>query len=79
MLGLTAALCTTFSFLPQALKVIRTRHTKDLSLSMYTIFTIGVFLWMVYGFIINDIPLILSNAITFILSAIILMMKLRYK
>ena len=79
ILGLAAAFCTTFAFLPQAIKVIRTRNTKDLSLSMYTIMTLGILLWLIYGVLSSDIPLIAANTITFIFSAIILGMKLRYK
>ena len=79
IIGLVAASCTTFSFLPQAIKVIKTKHTKDLSLAMYSIFTTGVFLWLVYGVLVKDIPLIIANIITFIFAATILAMKIRYK
>ena len=79
IIGLAAATCTTFSFLPQAIKVIKTKHTKDLSLAMYSIFTIGVFLWLVYGILVKDIPLIVANVVTFIFAATILITKIRYK
>ncbi len=79
LMGLMAAACTTISFLPQAIKTIRTKHTKDLSLAMYAIFTTGIFLWLVYGLIIKDIPLITANIITFIFTSVILIMKIRYK
>ena len=79
LIGLAAATCTTLAFLPQAIKVIRTKQTKDLSLVMYTIFTLGVFLWLVYGILVRDAPLIIANIITLILAAIILNMKIRYK
>jgi MtN3 and saliva related transmembrane protein len=79
IVGLAAAACTTFSFLPQAIKVIKTKNTKDLSLAMYSIFTAGVFLWLVYGVFVRDIPIIIANSITFILAATILIMKIRYK
>jgi len=78
-LGLVAATCTTTSFLPQAVKIIRTRHTKDLSLGMYLILTIGSFLWFIYGVILHDIPLIIANVITFLLTATILILKIKYK
>ena len=78
-LGLVAAICTTTSFLPQAIRIIRTRHTKDLSLWMYLILTIGSFLWFTYGILLNDIPLIAANGITFLLTATILVLKLKYK
>lgn len=79
LIGLAAAFCTTFSFLPQALKVIKTKHTKDLSLSMYSIFTTGVLLWLIYGLLIHDTPVIIANAITLFFAATILFMKIRYK
>jgi len=79
IIGLAAATCTTFSFLPQAIKVIKTKHTKDLSLAMYSIFTTGVFLWLVYGVLVKDIPLIVANVVTLIFAVTILIMKIRYK
>ncbi len=79
IIGYIAAVCTTFSFLPQAIKVIKTKNTKDLSLATYSIFTLGVFLWFIYGIILNDFPIIISNAITSIIATIILIMKIRYK
>ncbi len=79
IIGLAAAFCTTFSFLPQAIKVIKTKQTKDLSLVMYSVFTTGVLLWLMYGISVNDIPLIIANSITLIFALIILIMKIRYK
>ena len=79
LIGLTAATCTTISFLPQAIRVIKTKQTRDISLSMYIIFSFGTFLWLTYGVLTKDIPIILANAITFALSFIILMLKLKYK
>lgn len=79
ILGLVAATFTTLSFLPQAIKVIKTKNTKDLSLVMYSIFTIGVSLWLIYGFLVKDLPIIVSNAITFLLAIVILIMKIKYK
>ena len=78
-IGYFAAFCTTFAFLPQAIKVYQTKSTKDISLYMFLIFTIGVLSWLVYGLIINDLPIILANAITLILSFFILIYKLRFK
>lgn len=77
-IGMVAAILTTCSFLPQAIKVIRTRQTKDLSLAMYVAFTAGVTLWLIYGLLLGQWPLILANAITLLLAAIILTMKLRH-
>ena len=56
IIGLIAAACTTLSFLPQAIKVIKTKNTSDLSLTMYLILTTGLLLWLIYGYLINDIP-----------------------
>jgi MtN3 and saliva related transmembrane protein len=77
-IGLLAALCTTIAFLPQVIQTWRTRSTKDLSLPMFAIFTAGIFLWLVYGAIIRDVPLIAANGVTFLLSGTILYFKLRH-
>ncbi|CAD6490243.1 MAG: PQ loop repeat protein [Candidatus Argoarchaeum ethanivorans] len=79
ILGLVAATCTTISFLPQAIKTIRSKHTKDLSFGMYAVLTIGVFLWFVYGIFIKDIPVILANGITLLFTATILYLIIKYK
>ena len=78
-IGFLAAFCTTFAFFPQAVKVWKTKSTKDISLHMFIIFTIGIFSWLVYGFAISDIPLILANSVTFLLSLFILIYKIKYK
>ena len=78
LIGLAAAVCTTIAFLPQAVKSLKTKQTKDISLPMYVIFTTGVFLWLVYGIIISDIPLILANGITLILAGMILTLKIKH-
>lgn len=75
-LGYIAATFTTISFLPQAIMTIRTRDTEGLSLSMYSIFTLGVFFWLIYGIKINNNAIIIANAITFLLAAAILSVKL---
>ena len=79
LIGYFAAFCTTVSFLPQAIKTIKTRDTHALSLMMYSMFTIGVLLWLYYGITINDLPIILANLITAILAGIILFFKIRNK
>ncbi|MBU3917741.1 SemiSWEET transporter [bacterium] len=79
IIGLVAATCTTFSFLPQTIKVIKTKQTKDLSLGMYAIFIIGLLLWLIYGILVRDLPLIIANAITLIFAFIILFLKIKYK
>ena len=79
VLGYFAAFCTTISFLPQTIKTIKTKDTSGLSLSMYSLFVIGVGAWFIYGFVISNYPLMIANGITLLLSGIILMMKLKYK
>ena len=78
-IGFFAAFCTTIAFVPQAIKVYKSKSTKDISLYMFLIFTIGVLSWLIYGIIIFNIPVILANAVTLVLSLIILIYKLRYK
>ena len=64
LIGFIAAVCTTFAFLPQVIKVWKTKQTKDLSLRMYTIMFIGICLWFVYGLRINSLSIILANIVT---------------
>lgn len=78
LIGFVAAFCTTISFLPQVIKTIKTRQTKDLSLGMYSVLCFGIFMWLVYGILDFSLPLILANAISFVLSGIVLMMKIKY-
>lgn len=78
IIGYVAATLTAISFVPQALKVIRTRETKDLSLKMYLVTTLGLATWLVYGIWIESFPVIVSNSITVVLASIILAMKLRH-
>lgn len=77
-IGYVAATLTTVAFVPQAIKTIRTRDTKGISLGMYVVFTIGIAFWFGYGLVLNSWPMIISNIITFVLSSIILVMKLRH-
>jgi MtN3 and saliva related transmembrane protein len=76
--GVTGAVLTTLCWLPQALKVIREKETRALSLPATVAFSLGVVLWLVYGLAIGNWPLIGSNAVTLALMAPILAMKLRY-
>ena len=77
-IGLIAAICTTCSFLPQVIKILRSKKTKDVSLLMYAILTTGLFLWLIYGFILKDFPLILANSISLTLSICVLLLKIRH-
>jgi MtN3 and saliva related transmembrane protein len=76
--GMAAAFCTTVAFLPQVIKTWKTRSTKDISLGMFSIFSTGIFLWLVYGLALRDIPLIAANGITLLLTLVILGFKLRH-
>ena len=78
-IGFAAAFCTTAAFLPQAWRTIKTRDTTGISLWMYVIFTTGVFLWLAYGVLIDNFPIIVANAVTFTLACTILYFKLKYK
>jgi len=76
--GLLAAFCSTVAFLPQVIKTWRTRSTKDISLGMFTVLIAGILLWLAYGLIIRDVPLIVANAITLVFAGTILVFKLKY-
>jgi len=76
LIGYLAALLTTISFLPQVLRVVITRRTRDISKNMYIALCTGIFLWLIYGFMKNDLPIILANAVTFFLALTILIFKL---
>jgi len=75
--GWAAAIFTTVSFVPQAVKVIRTRDTASISLWMYILFMTGIACWLTYGLLIGDVPMTAANAITLILATIILVTKVR--
>jgi MtN3 and saliva related transmembrane protein len=77
LIGLFAATLTTLSFLPQALLVIRTGRTEGISMVMYVMFTTGVAGWLVYGFLLGSLPMIIANIITLLLAAVILFLKIR--
>lgn len=77
-IGSSAAICTTISFVPQLFRVWRLKSARDISLTMFLIFSLGVFLWLVYGIYIRSFPVILANAITLALSLAILILKLQY-
>ena len=79
IIGFAAGFFTTVALVPQAIKSWKSKHTKDVSLLWITILTIGVFLWLIYGFLINSLPLIAANVVTFILSVTILFLKIKYK
>jgi MtN3 and saliva related transmembrane protein len=77
-IGFCAAFLTTASFVPQALLTFRTRDVSGISLGMYSVFTLGVALWLVYGLSLGAWPVVAANAITLALALSILTMKLRF-
>ena len=79
VLGLVAATLTTIAFIPQVIKTARTKSTKDISKVMFALMSSASFLWLIYGFLISSLPVILANLFLLILSTIILSYKLRYK
>lgn len=79
LIGTLAAVLTTISFLPQALHTFRTKDVRGISLSMYSAFTLGVALWLVYGLLLGAWPVVIANVITLALASAILVMKLRYR
>jgi len=78
LVGYCAASLTTLSFLPQAWLTFRTRDVRGISLGMYSVFTVGVALWLLYGLLVGAWPIVAANAITLALAGVILGMKLRY-
>jgi MtN3 and saliva related transmembrane protein len=78
-IGYLAASLTTLSFVPQAWHTFRTRDVSGISLGMYSAFTAGVALWLVYGLLIGAWPIVVANAITLALASAILVMKLRFR
>jgi len=75
-IGIAAACCTTLSFVPQVIQILKSRDTAGISVAMYTIFTTGVFFWVVYGFVIWDLPVLLANSVTLILTLSVLMLTI---
>ena len=78
LIGTLAAILTTVSFLPQAMHTFRTKDVRGISLGMYSAFTLGVAMWLVYGLMLGVWPVVIANVITLALASAILVMKLRY-
>ena len=78
-LGLLAGTLTTIAFVPQLLKTWKSRSAEDVSLGMLITFCTGVFLWLLYGFFIQSLPVILANAVTLLLAGTILVLKIKYR
>ena len=78
MMGYFAGFLTTISFLPQVVKTWKSRSASDLSLGMFSVFSVGVMFWLIYGFLIQEPPIILWNSVTLALVLAILVMKLKF-
>ena len=79
LIGYLAAFLTTSSYIPQAWLTFRTRDVRGVSLGMYSVFTLGVALWLLYGVMLAAWPIVIANAVTLALAGTILGMKLRYR
>jgi MtN3 and saliva related transmembrane protein len=77
ILGTTAAVLTSIAFVPQVLKILKTRNTSGISLIMYALFVTGVACWLAWGLMVNQKPVIIANAATLVLSASVLLLKIR--
>jgi MtN3 and saliva related transmembrane protein len=77
-IGLVAALCTTISFVPQLIRVWRLRSAREISLLMFLVYALGVFLWLLYGIFIHSLPVILANAVSLVLTFAMLALKLKF-
>lgn len=78
ILGYTAATLTTAAFIPQAWRTFRTRDVSGISLRMYGIFTVGVAVWLAYGIVLGETPMMVANSLSLVLACAVLAMKLRY-
>lgn len=79
ILGLVAGTLTTLSFLPQLLKAWKSRSTHDISIGMILLLAVGIMLWIFYGIVTADVPVIVANTVTLVFVSLILALKLRYR
>lgn len=79
LIGLLAGGLTTIAFVPQVVKTYKSRSANDLSLSMFLIFTLGIVLWLAYGLLIGELPVIIANAITLLFCLVLLVFKARFR
>jgi MtN3 and saliva related transmembrane protein len=79
ILGLVAGTLTTLSFLPQLLKAWKSRSTHDISIGMFLLLAVGIMLWIVYGIVTADVPVVVANMVTLVFVSLILALKLRYR
>jgi MtN3 and saliva related transmembrane protein len=78
IIGSLAGTFTTISFVPQVVKTWRSGCAEDLSMFMFSLFSAGVLLWLIYGIALGSLPIILANGVTLVLASIILLLKIRY-
>ena len=78
LVGFFAGFLTTISFLPQVVKTWKSKSASDLSLGMFSVFSLGVMFWLAYGFLIQEPPIIFWNTVTLVLALTILIMKLKF-
>ena len=79
VLGVAAGTLTTIAFVPQVLRIVRTRSAADISWGMFSVFAMGTTLWVIWGIMLGAVPVILANAVTLILAAVIMILKWRYR
>ena len=79
LIGIIAGICTTTSFVPQIVKIFRTKHARDISMQMFVILTTGIFLWLVYGILLKSFPIVLANTISFLLCLFVIIAKIKYR
>lgn len=79
LIGLTAGTLTTLAFLPQVIKTWKSKSARDLSIVMFSVFCLGTVLWLIYGIIIQQLPIILANAVTLALAGLLIFFKLKFK
>jgi MtN3 and saliva related transmembrane protein len=78
-LGMAAGTLCTLSFIPQVVRIYRTKNVRDISLMTFVILSVGTVVWFIYGVLIKEWPVIIANAVTFVLVLLILSMKIRYR
>jgi MtN3 and saliva related transmembrane protein len=79
LVGIIAGIITTSALLPQAIKIYRTKSARDISLAMFIFLAVGVTLWLIYGILIKEIPVIVANFFSLLLIMAIIAMKIRYR
>ena len=76
--GYLGATCTTVSFIPQIIKIWKEKQAKDISIGMYLLFTFGIMMWLVYGVLLGEYPIIIANSLTLVFAVTVLLLKYKY-